>query len=322
MNDRICSFDYLRAFAIIGIILCHFFFNWNETLGLGRFCGNTFNALFIAMSGLLLGIKNSNSNNHKYSISFLKKRFTKLAISYYPFLVFAFLFYVFVEKNTLTIKDVLMHVLFLPWFDKLSGFEHLWFLTMIGVCYFSVFLYSKFKDSMENWFVGLNLLLSLIIGYFVEEKGLPGQMLVYLTLFMTCHYKVKDILRWLKNRDSVFVVSVSFCVIAGFLYLFYNGLYDQCRFLAEMGGALCAMAIFMSTVKLLENVKNNKVIGFVAGVSFEIYLVHHVFSFGRYSIMNIICNPVLGFICLLALSIALATVLRLVSKTIGKIILS
>lgn len=318
MKERIACFDYLRAFAILGILLCHFFFNWNETMGLGRFCGNTFNALFIAMSGLLLGMKNSTMADSGYKTSFLRKRFTKLSFVYYPFLVFVFLFYIFVEKNTLLIRDVVMHTAYLPWFDKLSGFEHLWFMTMISMCYIAVFLYSKINESMGKGIVGICFMCSLVIGYFMEEIGLPGQMLLYLSLFLACHYNANYMTDWLKKKNTIEVLTVSILTITSFVYLFYNGLYDRCRLLAEMGGVLCAMAFFSMMVTLLYNVRENKVVVFIAGISFEIYLVHHVFAFGDYSVMNVIDNPILGFLCLLVLSVTLAYILHGVSLMVSK----
>lgn len=55
-DARITSFDYIRAIAIIDILICHFLYNWNYTSQTGRFLGCTFNVVFLCMSGLLLGI--------------------------------------------------------------------------------------------------------------------------------------------------------------------------------------------------------------------------------------------------------------------------
>ena len=56
MRERIVAFDYLRALAITGILLCHFCHNYNSISFLGHYFGGVFVTLFIAMSGMLFGI--------------------------------------------------------------------------------------------------------------------------------------------------------------------------------------------------------------------------------------------------------------------------
>lgn len=53
---RIVSFDYLRSISIVGIMMCHFCYNFSVAFWFGSWCGGTFNALFIMMSALLLGM--------------------------------------------------------------------------------------------------------------------------------------------------------------------------------------------------------------------------------------------------------------------------
>ena len=142
---KIPAFDYLRVLAVTGIVLCHFCFNWTETMGFGRFCASTFNALFIGMSGLLLGIGWQNRGRGVLGIRFLHHRFSKLMATYYPFLVLMFLFLWLVAAYPVRCKDIVMHVLFLPWFDKLPGFGHLWFMTMIAICYVSAAIVSRYS---------------------------------------------------------------------------------------------------------------------------------------------------------------------------------
>lgn len=55
MRERIVAFDYLRALAITGILLCHFCHNYNSISFLGHYFGGVFVTLFIAMSGMLFG---------------------------------------------------------------------------------------------------------------------------------------------------------------------------------------------------------------------------------------------------------------------------
>ena len=62
MRERIVAFDYLRALAITGILLCHFCHNYNSISFLGHYFGGVFVTLFIAMSGMLFGIVWNNNS--------------------------------------------------------------------------------------------------------------------------------------------------------------------------------------------------------------------------------------------------------------------
>lgn len=42
MRERILAFDYLRALAITGILLCHFCHNYNSISFLGHYFGGVF----------------------------------------------------------------------------------------------------------------------------------------------------------------------------------------------------------------------------------------------------------------------------------------
>ena len=85
MRERIVAFDYLRALAITGILLCHFCHNYNSISFLGHYFGGVFVTLFIAMSGMLFGIVWNNNSRMEYDMSFLKQRFFKLSVTYYHF---------------------------------------------------------------------------------------------------------------------------------------------------------------------------------------------------------------------------------------------
>lgn len=313
---RIDTFDYMRVIAVFGILMCHYCFNWDVTFGLGRFFGCTFNALFIGMSGLLLGYQYEKKERNSYNISFLKKRFFRLSYVYYPFLVFMFLFVVFVNCDAIRIKDVVMHIAYLPWFDKMKGFEHLWFMTMISICYVSVYLISKLKQRFGLWVIVCSLALSCIGAYFMEVNGLPGQLLIYLVVFLGCHHNASDIIKWTKDMNVV-VSSACVVLLCGAAYLFYNDLYEKHRLYGEILGVLSAVLVFVLTSILLKDVKPNKIISFVASISFEIYLVHHVFAFGDHSIAITVGNPYVGFVTFIVVSVSLAYGLHRIGRLIN-----
>lgn len=146
---RLISFDYIRALSIIGIVLCHCCYGISGMSFFGKFLGSTFNVVFLTLSAFLLGLSWERKSYERYNIQFLFHRIGKLAYTYYPFLLIMFAFLAFTGYHA-TIKDWIMHFLFLPWFDKLPGFGHLWFITMIVICYFGVYVISYIPRKYIN----------------------------------------------------------------------------------------------------------------------------------------------------------------------------
>ena len=139
---RLISFDFIRSISIIGIILCHCCYGISGMSFQGHFLGGTFNVVFLTLSAFLLGLAWERKQCKSYNIQFLKHRIIKLTYTYYPFLILMFILLAFTEYDV-NMKDWLMHFLYLPWFDKLPGFGHLWFITLIVLCYITVYLFSK-----------------------------------------------------------------------------------------------------------------------------------------------------------------------------------
>lgn len=319
MKKRFPAFDYIRAIAIIGILICHFLYNWNYTSQTGRFLGCTFNVVFLCMSGLLLGISWHELKKPNYGRTFLHRRFTRLMTSYYPFVVIMCLFLMFVTNHPLRIYDISMHIAFLPWFDKLPGFEHLWFLTMIALCYVVTMVTSLIKH-ISLWVEVLLLFAAIFIHWTALKYGLPGQMFSYLAIFVLTFRHAPNFLAFAQRISATFVTISSFVILLSSIYAFNNGLYDNLRFAAEWSGILCAYTIIILLLRLMKGANSCKMVDYIASISFEIYLLHHVIAFGPYSIVRIFPHPATAFLSLVTITFILATVLHWCSAKLSKII--
>ncbi len=221
-TKRIIVFDYLRVMAVTGIIVCHFCYNFPDAVWFGKWCGDTFNVLFLMISAILLGLAWTRNGRPQYGKDFLKHRFVKLSCSYYPFIICMFIFCLLVGGFNISIRDVVMHVLYLPWFDKIPGFGHLWFMTMIAICYLAVCVVSwnKIECGKYKWLVYLFLgAVSLIIMYFFDRKGLPGYMPVYLLLFLILFLESDGIMRLVNERSLILACGyIAFLLSSIYIY--------------------------------------------------------------------------------------------------------
>lgn len=312
--SRIVAFDYLRFFAIFGIIVCHFCYNFSETIWLGKWSGDTFNALFLMMSALLLGLSWEHKGHPKYGWLFLKHRFGKLIKVYYPFLIVMFLF-LYMAGVHFGVKDMLMHLAFLPWFDKLSGFGHLWFMTMISICYVAIFAISRLKVSRGKWLIYTVLVvLPLFLQYYLDKKGLPGYMFVFLLMFVLFFIHANDLIQFVQRYKWVNIAF--FVIVVCSLYWYNTGNWQEHSSIAKWIGIASSVSIFGLAINTFQRVKKNRIVEFVAGISFEIYLVHHVFAYGGYSVMKISPNWFCGFFILIIISIVLGWCLNKIGNII------
>lgn len=164
-NSRIVEFDYIRVISLVGILLCHSLFECNGFDWLGRYFALTFNFLFLILSAFLIGIAWDIKGRKAYKKDFLWKRIGKLSRTYYPYLALLFIF-LYLSQGYFSIKNIVSHLLYLSWFDKIDGFGHLWFMTMIVICYFGVYLITKLQNRVHKY---KSLLYSALIGgYFVR----------------------------------------------------------------------------------------------------------------------------------------------------------
>lgn len=318
---RILSFDYIRAFAVCGILACHCCFGVGGWSFLGKFLGSTFNFMFVMLSAFLLGIKWRKDGCPAYGISFLRHRIGKLACVYWPFLLFMFAFLFFVGYDV-TAKDVLMHIAFLGWFDKIDGFGHLWFMTMIVFCYAACACVSKLPPRFvitacsRISCVVMMLLAALLSQYVLALYGLPAYVFLYLLLFLLVFVNANRILDAVLALPLKVVVFLSCILVPFFVYMFYLGYREGA--LAVWMGIICATLLFVLWYKLFVNARRNAVVAFISTYSFEIYLVHHLFCFGEYSLFELTGSVALGLLSVVCVSALLAFALNRLAAVVGR----
>lgn len=317
--EKIASFDYIRAISIICIILSHCCFGIEGWGFMGLFLGNTFNVIFLVLSAFLIGLSWQKHSYPKYGISFITKRLRKLARTYYPFIILMFAFLAYTGYNT-TIKDWLMHFLFLPWFDKIPGFGHLWFITMITICYIGILAISRLPQAIVNKckMGGVILLLIAIVSQIVIGKlGLPNYILVYLLLYIYVFINAEKILNLIDRIPLKSSVVLGTGITIAILLLFYFKILNV--YTEKWCGIIVAIALFTLFVKFLKNTKRNAMVEFISTISFELYLVHNIIIFGKFSLYHIIPNPIIGTIAVLASSCILAIMLHYICNYMKKI---
>ena len=145
--------------------------------------------------------------------------------------------------------------------------------------------------------------------------NLPNYICIYLILYFLAFLYAKKILEWITNIKTRQIVIVCCLILPMILLLYYWELTN--KFTSVWIGIISAILIFCILNKLFDNAKENRIISFISTISFELYLVHHVFCFGKYSLFKIIGNPILGIMAIFLLSVILAYPLHFISNKIS-----
>ena len=260
-------------------------------------------ALFFFLSGY--GLYFQYSNNVTYMENFLKKRFVRIFI---PFFVFIVIYVIY----RVTLGEVVNVDFFLSfWKDHSNIIYNGWFINSIIVLYVIFYVSFVRKDSKISVFVLIALTLVYIFWKVYQDHG--DWEYVSIMAFLLGVF-------WMKNRVSIdkfieknyFVCLISLSIL---MYIFQN--YDIVMKKIDVTnkyvyygivGNLCTM-IFVVYFLLLTNKLNfsNKYLDFLGDISFEIYMIHGLVMhyLGKFFVSSDV-NDVLYTIVVLFVSIVSA----------------
>lgn len=312
-ESRIVQFDYIRVISLLGILLCHSLFESFEYSWLGRYFALTFNFLFLILSAFLLGSSWEKNGKPNYSFGFLTKRIVRLSKSYYPYLVILFLF-LYISQDYISIRNIVSHVFYLPWFDKIEGYGHLWFMTMIALCYAGCLFISRVKlNGYKAKMLSVSVIIGGVLDFLVTKRGLPGYIFPYTIGYLLIFYNANKIMSLVKRIGLVINIVQLVTINSMSIFLFHNRIFDSNPFVSYLLGIACAISVFCFLFNIFSRFPFSKMIVWFSGISFEVYLVHEFFL-GEFSVYKLDINPVLGFIALVALSIIAALPVHYLSK--------
>lgn len=303
--------DFARAISIVGIFLCHYFMfsNMHGAGQFGRFLGGTFNIVFFCISALLFGLSWERKGRMPFHFGdFMKKRLIRLASSYWPCLALVFAGFMIVGEP-FGLKEVLMNTFFLSWFCKMPGVGHFWFITMIVFCYLSFVMLSKCqflrKLNGGGYFTSV-VIICCILEYGMDRMRLPGLMIGVLLITGYVFLNASKILSIARKKRVVLTV-LSLVVSLVTIGLLYRGWYELHRTTSYILMNLCGLLWFISLLGIGMNMRSGRVLLWLSAYSYEIYLVHHSFCAGPWSVYHLTHNPVVAFV-LIACATALFSI--------------
>lgn len=324
MDSRDYSYDWLRAFSAIMIVLCHICQGFGISTSLGYYLGGTYVCVFLLLSAYLLG------EHHRERISatpwlFLKSRMKRLCTTYYTYLTLLFIVIGLCGLGHLALKQVVGHYIFLNWFlpptriyqSPLPQLGHLWFMSCIVWAYLIITLLplilgfvkrtNKFwLYSTIGWFVCGTLLCSYS-RYFIYPS-------VVLSLYPLVFFKGNVVFSYIRRVPRLILVVILLLCNLGTIVGFQYGLYENPPLV--FGTITINSMCWIAATPVIFNRKHiPKAVAFISTISFEIYLVHHPFCLGHYSLANYMPTW-MAVIIVFTISVVLAYLLSLLVKIV------
>lgn len=319
--ERNISIQIIRIFAMLLIIICHFCnYSTNKFIQpLGQFFDvGVF--IFILISGYLYGNKNI-KNNFKWIFDRVKKIWLP-----------SFIFSLFVIFLTMAITDVVdLKYVFIYLFNMqyflggINGANHLWFISVIIICYLLVPLFHKHKYQVItkfNYIFLFTLIFSIFVGFFSKIYGL----LSFYILTFYIGYFIRNNENFFNIRYAFFAISF---VIGIIIRLLGKILLDDTLFyvttIVGITHIIIAVSLFCVLYKLFNKLSYKqedlvyKIINFFDNLSYYIFIVHYMFIVGPVSIMDITNNVVVNLLIYSFMIVASAYALRIVTDTFTKI---
>lgn len=289
-TKKIPFIDWLRCCSMISIVLCHMV---QVPASKVQFLAQIFNLgvqVFFLVSGFSLGLQGEITDIKKW----YKRRFKKVFMPYVLFLAVLFIVYCFKPYcfKQITPTMILMVASGMQGFTSgLLGATQTWFITSILLFYAVLPLFSKMwfhiKDSKKKKIITMCFLITAFFStYLILEKQFS---VIIAPIFMCLIAYVIGIEAELSSNLKVRVIPTILLMIISFATRFL------CIFIQneKLGIVLVAASTFgiAFSVCVLFSVifsrnRGNKLVSFLTGIGFEVYLYHNMFIEGPIYLMN------------------------------------
>lgn len=286
-DDRV---SLIRFVAMYSIVACHIFQYFNHELA---YWFNTGVQIFLFISGWLYAAKKVDN-----PILFMKKTLSKLFSDYYIFLLIVVpMYFIFAPKEIGIVQTVKLFLLR----PQVFGLNHLWFMVYIVICYMLLpgiyKITNKFCDSIGKEIFLLMILCfashcvgivvgmesawinCFLIGYFMNRLvRLYNVRLIYLLNFVSPLMLVTNLYRVSSGAENNIVIVYSKVFLAVFLFLLF----------------------YITTKQMFDRGQRfTRILRWTDRYSYDVYLVHHIFIIGPFSVFAIVNNKYFALLIIL-----------------------
>lgn len=310
-NKKMDCISLLRMLSVFSIISCHIMQFYNNELA---WWFNTGVQVFLLISGFLYSQKNIKVKE------FYKKNIVKILFDYYVYFFIVLFFYILLKRDYLSILNIITTFFGMGGID---GLGHTWFISTIIICYMLTPFLQKIKNKVKNIFLLLVYFFILmgfveVIFYFLSYSSgtwINCYIVGYIFGIFYSNKKYEDIFNFLSKITLIIGIFSNISQI--YLKYFFTINKDNIIFkiFYRYNKILLALVILIIFVNYLKNYNSkNKYIQYIYmnKYSYDIYLTHHIYILGPFSILNFFLfkGKILGILVVFILSIMSGVILN------------
>ncbi|MBQ7530818.1 MAG: acyltransferase [Paludibacteraceae bacterium] len=295
------AISWIRVLAMTLIIACHFAQVYGRNIA---FLLNVGVQLFFLTSGFLYGKIEIISAGEFY-----KKRFTRVYVPYLFYVSVILLIQGLLGTWLFNLRDVAIYALNLQGFlsTSVDGLNHLWFLSVLMICYLITPLLLWLYKAYPRWLLAVVIAACIVEFVFVKK------------LYATCAWIVLYIAGMAYGRHAQPKVSLSIMiaaavVLAGMWPFFNLDRLVNADWVHYSVWLHCALAAFIFATmyyvipKVIPESAKLFVLKQIDAISYEVYLVHHPLIMGPLALLALTSYAWLNIAIILLITNALAYV--------------
>ena len=328
-TERDYGISLLRVISMMMIILCHIF-NYVHLTWLAQFF-NVGVYVFLLISGWLYS--NKVISNVK---TWLVSRWKKLCIPIIVWMVITSIYVIITEQNLPDLRDIILLstntqgiswiIRFFPEISRggmLGGLAHLWFVSVIILCYFILIVVKKYEKNINSYNLHIVCIASLVIFVLLRLCGI--NISYFLCFFIGYFLRKKELI----PTSKYWLLSV--CTIISILIRlickkYFDGTDLYNNIIVCLTHIVISIWIFI-TVIIAEN-KINCVHSLATSVfmskcdsiSYYIYVTHYFFVVDSFHLANMAHGLFLQMCLFSILTIITAIAIKFISNKLATII--
>lgn len=237
-------------------------------------------------------------------LKFLKKRFFRVLKPYYIVVVLSIILYMIIgqEITILNVGTYMVALQGVTYTNTIDGLGHLWFVSLILLCYVITLLLNKYRNSMSEdkpllFYVKLFTLL-IVLQFIVNISSLRTYYGAWIGAYMIGYMLASRYKMNIPNNVGNCIIGLTLVLLPIRLYFRYvagiktavmNNFFN--KYYIPWTHVLLGICIFVILYRLFSSIyKNremNKMIKIISDRSYEIYLTHQIFILGPASLLFI-----------------------------------
>lgn len=290
------NIQLLRVISMFSILLCHFCNEIGNSLGnaLGQFF-NIGVYIFLIISGYLFGKKDINNVHEWY-----KKRFLRIFIPLWIWVFVVNIIYL-IEGSGVSLKNIVIYIFNVQgFFSSSQGLGHLWFLSLIMICYIITPILNRMKTNISNKKNKRNYVITfilLVIGSFsVSYINLNISFFLVLLMLYTFTYYYsyfEDKFKLRHYKAFVFIIIIFISIVIRVLSrkaIDGSVLYTNIVLITQSAIAMCIFLLFKKINISYKNKILKKIVDDLDKKSLYVYIVHYIFCVGPLEIIMTYSN--------------------------------